>query len=269
MSWSGPLSKEIAEALRNWLPLCLQHVKPYFTPEDIEKGRRWDTEIARELERANLGIICLTPDNIERPWILFEAGALSKSLAKSKVCPLLFNIQPSEVVGPLSAFQAAEFIQEDFKSLITDINETAGDERLNQTYLENSFQKWWPDLKEEIDDILASYQDVEVKEKRPSRDILEEILELTRRNARNQENEGIPVVALLKLGHAIETLGSQIDWRQVDPLTLGILRQALQGLSSQPGLPALVREKLTVLNKTESCHEDDDSSILDEEEIPF
>ena len=38
ISWSGDLSKKIAEELRFWLPAVLQFVKPYFTPNDIEKG---------------------------------------------------------------------------------------------------------------------------------------------------------------------------------------------------------------------------------------
>ena len=80
ISWSGPLSQKLGEALRNWLPSALQFVKPYFSPEDIEKGAKWGSEIAKELETSNIGVICLTRDNTEKPWILFEAGALSKSL---------------------------------------------------------------------------------------------------------------------------------------------------------------------------------------------
>jgi hypothetical protein len=35
ISWSGELSKQLAQALRDWLPSALQYVKPYFTPADI------------------------------------------------------------------------------------------------------------------------------------------------------------------------------------------------------------------------------------------
>jgi len=40
LSWSGPQSKELAEAIRDWIPVVLQAVTPYFTPSDIEKGTR-------------------------------------------------------------------------------------------------------------------------------------------------------------------------------------------------------------------------------------
>ena len=74
ISWSGDLSRKLGEALREWLPAALQYVKPYFSPEDIQKGTKGDTEIARQLESADIGVICLTLDNLEKPWILFEAG---------------------------------------------------------------------------------------------------------------------------------------------------------------------------------------------------
>ena len=46
ISWGGNLSKRLAEEIKNWLPSVLQFVKPYFTPEDIEKGTRWESNIA-------------------------------------------------------------------------------------------------------------------------------------------------------------------------------------------------------------------------------
>ncbi|WP_161594629.1 hypothetical protein [Marimonas lutisalis] len=40
ISWSGATSKRIAEELRGWIPATLQFAKPYFTPDDIEKGSK-------------------------------------------------------------------------------------------------------------------------------------------------------------------------------------------------------------------------------------
>ena len=90
ISWSGQPSKRLGEALRDWLPGVLQLVTPYFTPSDIEKGTLWSTDIAKELSESQVGILCVTRDNIHSDWLLFEAGALSKSLEKSHVCPVLF-----------------------------------------------------------------------------------------------------------------------------------------------------------------------------------
>ena len=51
ISWSGPTSNRIALAFRDWLPCVLQTVDPYVSSEDIEKGRRWSADIAKELGR--------------------------------------------------------------------------------------------------------------------------------------------------------------------------------------------------------------------------
>jgi len=78
ISWSGKDSSKFGEALRDWLPAVLQFVKPYFTPSDIEKGARWNSEIAKELESSKMGIICVTRENLHSDWVLFEAGALAR-----------------------------------------------------------------------------------------------------------------------------------------------------------------------------------------------
>jgi hypothetical protein len=105
ISWSGNLSKSLAEILRQWLPAVIQAIKPYYTPDDITKGARWTTEISKELEESSIGILCLTRDNLEAPWIMFEAGALSKKMDKSKVCPILFGVESTDIQGPLIQFQ--------------------------------------------------------------------------------------------------------------------------------------------------------------------
>src|ERR1051326_1201012 len=78
ISWSGPLSQKLAAMLRVWLPSVIQVVKPYYSPDDINKGTRWAAEISKELEESQVGLLCITPDNLYSPWIMFEAGALSK-----------------------------------------------------------------------------------------------------------------------------------------------------------------------------------------------
>ncbi|MBE3038160.1 MAG: toll/interleukin-1 receptor domain-containing protein [Chloroflexi bacterium] len=183
ISWSGDLSRKLGEALRNWLPATLQYVKPYFSPDDIEKGAKWNSEIAKELETSNVGVICLTQDNTEKPWILFESGALSKTLDKARVCTLLFNLDAADVKGPLTSFQATRFVREDFKRLVSTINNTAGDGKLENSVLESVFDMWWPRLEEQVAEILKTHDKGTKRERRPERDILEEILDLTRMNA--------------------------------------------------------------------------------------
>lgn len=190
ISWSGDLSKKLAEEVRLWLPGVLQFVKPYFTPNDIEKGTRWSTEIASELESSNAGIICLTKDNINKPWILFEAGALSKNFGKSNVCTILFNLDNADLTGPLTSFQATRFDKTDFKKLLTTINNTGSDTKLESAVLNDVFEMWWPKLETKINEILKNHTVAENANVRSDREILEEVLDLTRVNSKRSPRRG-------------------------------------------------------------------------------
>lgn len=190
ISWSGELSKKLAEEFRIWLPGVLQFVKPYFTPNDIEKGTRWSTDIASELESSNAGIICLTKDNLNKHWILFEAGALSKNFGKSNVCTILFNLDSADFSGPLTSFQATKFDKADFKKLLVTVNNTGGDAKLDSTLLNDVFEMWWPKLEARINDILIRHVESSPNTLRSERKILEEVLELTRINTKRIPRRG-------------------------------------------------------------------------------
>ena len=242
LSWSGELSRKLADALRGWLPSALQSVKPYFTPEDIEKGSKWGPEISKELESSNIGIVCLTRDNTEKPWILFEAGALSKSIQQSHVCTLLFDLEPTDIKGPLTSFQATKFSKDDFKKLVLTINSSAGDLRLDATVMDTVFEMWWPKLEAQVAGILKSHGMESKPAKRSERDILEELLELSRMNAaragRPSRISAQPVIDLMDGLEELElVLGPQNS--DVSRRIRGRLDKPLRFLCMEAGIPEI------------------------------
>ncbi|MBQ7718172.1 MAG: toll/interleukin-1 receptor domain-containing protein [Clostridia bacterium] len=188
ISWSGTRSKQIALILRDWLPTVIQALEPFVSSEDIEKGARWNTEIAQELNESTFGIICVTKDNLSAPWLNFEAGALSKTIDNSYVAPLLFDVKPSELKGsPISQFQSTSFTIEDMKRLIETLNTAAGN-CLNTSRLNKAFELCYPDLEKTIKELREKpcEKDEETEQTPNSLDsnILEELLETARNTQR-------------------------------------------------------------------------------------
>jgi hypothetical protein len=189
ISWSGSTSHKVAVVLRDWLPSVIQSIEPYVSSEDIDKGTRWSTDIAGELHASTYGLVCLTADNIYAPWINFEAGALGKSIDKSRVSPFLFRIKRSEVEGPILQFQSTIFEKVDVLKLLKSINSACGQDALEEVRLEKAFDVWWPDLERQlhaIPEMPTELKKESSEQKTAGADqnsrVLEELLELTRNN---------------------------------------------------------------------------------------
>jgi hypothetical protein len=161
LSWSGKTSREVAQAFHDWLPFVIQAVKPFMSTGDIDKGKRWSDVLSTELNETAYGILFITPDNFDKPWIHFEAGALSKAVEKAYVSPVLFNIDPARLVGPLSQFQATINDPDDILRLLSSVNNRLPeDQRLSFDVLNREFELLWPDLKKRLDK-AAETQDLE------------------------------------------------------------------------------------------------------------
>lgn len=181
ISWSGDLSKSYAEVLRKWLPCVLQAIQPYFSASDIDKGSRWASEISKELESSAVGVICLTRENLNAPWIMFEAGALTKALSASKVTPLLFDgLSPTDIQGPLSQFQSAIFSKKEIKKLIHSLNKSLGESALDAGMVDESIEIWWPRLNEDISSIPTDKHHEDEFYQRDERSLMKETLQLVR-----------------------------------------------------------------------------------------
>ncbi len=181
ISWSGDLSHRVAEALRTWLPMMIQSVEPYLSSEDTYTGVRWHDTVARELEASNYGILCVTRENVDKPWMNFEAGALSKLVEKSRVSPFLADIKPVEITGPLMQFQATIYNYSGTLRLVKSINSIA-DSPLPEVLIDRQFKSLWEDLQRPVDQAVKEYSRVSQVDKpqRSAEDMLSELLALTR-----------------------------------------------------------------------------------------
>jgi hypothetical protein len=180
VSWSGTRSRKVAEFLKEWLPCVLQAVKPWISTKDLDRGTVWFRDIYERLKEMSLGIVCLTHENKDRPWVLFEAGALAKGLEKSRVCTFLVDLKPKDVGDPLAQFNHTTPDRDSVLALLSTLNGALDGERLEPQILERTFATFWPQFEKEFAACLENTDPaVEVKP-RPAEDLLAEILENTR-----------------------------------------------------------------------------------------
>ena len=173
ISWSGERSGAVARALHGWLPLVLHYVKPWLSEVDISAGARWADDVAKELEASNFGIICLTPENVGSPWVLFEAGALAKSIPDSRVIPLLLDLDFSDITGPLAQFQAKKLDKSGVREVVDSINNAAGIS-VPETQVQELFNALWPKFEKAVASIPESSSPA--TRTRPQAEILEDLV---------------------------------------------------------------------------------------------
>ena len=93
ISWSGDLSQRVAEILDNYLPAMIKDLKTFLS-RHIQSGSRWNLELMKELSESNFGILCLTSENLNSAWLLFEAGALTKHV-EGRACSFYWRVKAS------------------------------------------------------------------------------------------------------------------------------------------------------------------------------
>jgi hypothetical protein len=181
MSWSGDRSREVAKLLDYWVKCVVQASRPWISTSGIDSGSIWFNQISSELQDTTFGIICLTKENKEAPWILFEAGALAKGLASSRVCTFLIDLQTKDIRDPLAQFNHTLPNSDSMWKLISTLNGSLPEpSRLDVVILKGVFETYWPQFEEKFAAILKTYPETTVVEPRKQEDILTEILESTR-----------------------------------------------------------------------------------------
>ena len=175
ISWSGVHSQKVANILKDWLKQVLQASNPWVSDQDIHSGSRWFIELSNNLDSTSVGIICLTRDNLEKPWIMFEAGALAKDMERSLVCSFLIDLKSEDIpaTNPLSQFQHTVPTKESILHLIRTINNYS-DRKLEESVLEKIFHVYWPIFEDAYSKILDSMKNEEKKkeEKKGNKDSL-------------------------------------------------------------------------------------------------
>ena len=124
IGWSGDRSRLVSGGLKSLLEYTFEGID-VFVSDYIEPGEAWGPRLQTELEQSEFGILCLTAENFEAPWLLFEAGAMAKKFesSRTRVVPYLIDTLPEgSVRSPLSQFQQVHADREGTLFLVKSIN---------------------------------------------------------------------------------------------------------------------------------------------------
>ena len=190
LSWSGHRSHEVAKALSIWIKKVIQSADPWIS-SDMERGVKWLKELGKSLDEHTIGIFCVTPGNKETPWLLFEAGAMSKHLGdEGRVIPYLLDFHsPSDLKAPLGQFNACLADESGTWQLVQTLNSHA-EYPQGETDLRETFGLRWPSLTDQLDAIRKSVT-TGSPARRSDGEKLDELLEVVRKMSREMANAAL------------------------------------------------------------------------------
>jgi hypothetical protein len=229
LSHSGDRSKALALALRDFIRKLLPPIDPWIST-GIEGGLRWEPELASNLRSADIGIVCITADNMERPWLQFESGALSQKL-DGRVCTVLLDVAKGQVPPPLGQFQHTLADKDGLRELLNTINSYAAkiDEKPRlPSDLTEIFDMLWPQLDTTIQSLRT--QAVATTQTRPLDEMIAEVLEIVRDLARGRDRETLDEVThdILVRRLLMEKLRRNADAEAAGHATAAAVGQAIR-----------------------------------------
>jgi len=150
VSWSGDLSREVAETLSSFLQHVVRGIDTFVSVHNIEAGDRWEARLDAELAEAQHAVVCVTRSNQNAPWLNYEAGALAKSLGRSRVIPYTIGLRAGELLeGPIGRFQAVASDEAGTWTLVRTLNQLSPKPQ-SEAFVREDFELWWPRLHEKL-----------------------------------------------------------------------------------------------------------------------
>lgn len=164
ISFARENSKEIAKALKNVLETKVFagfNLECFVSDLDIASGEDWWIKIRKELKSCKMGILCITKENLNAPWIYYEAGAMvAQNLS---VIPLLISCDFQALSSTPIKNQATNFYdQAKFLEMLCIIKRKMGFNTLTDDQVKTLGKVAYSNLKTELEPVLSKLRDMRV-----------------------------------------------------------------------------------------------------------
>lgn len=221
LSWSGPVSHDVAVLLKRWLRTVIQATNPWMSEEDIAPGSLWFSAISDEISDSNYGVICVTKENLSAPWLLWEAGALYRGFNDTQlVVPLLINVDKADLGPPLNHFQVIDATDKaDVTRMLKGINSNKVlAHPISEEILETQINHYWQELQNGIAEAIEAHhpavKDLSTGNVRTFREAADRFLD---------EQKGGP--SFVRDRHALRRVGPYINNLPLNKITNSALAQ--------------------------------------------
>ena len=122
VSWSG--DSRIPEALKGALSAAFgDDFSIFVSSVSIPIGEEWFPKIKSILSKSAFTIVCVTKDNLSKPWLYFESGAsvFHNTCEGKPLMVILFDVELPEK-SPLQHYNNVKWSKTGYKKLLNDIN---------------------------------------------------------------------------------------------------------------------------------------------------
>ena len=153
ISWSGLMSKNLANELHSFLSKVIPGIDFFVSSADIKNGQSWLEVIKDEIVECDAAILCIYKENLESPWLNFEAGGVYFGGRQQSLYPFVFEHTDEGSRGPVSHLQSSSFSRNTLWEAVDELSKLTAT-RISQE-VQLSFNENWPDLEKSIDKALS------------------------------------------------------------------------------------------------------------------
>lgn len=164
LSWSGKNEKEIALHIKAMLETYYE-VSVFVSDEDIGgQERGWRDSIIENIKKSGYGVVCISPLNRNRPWLLYEAGALEGHLKFKNVSILSLGLPHDLVPSPLKGKQVRVLDKKGYEAFLNDFTKGIKGLTIRKKFTESSWKSFSKKIKPYLDSIKNEYETLNSEE---------------------------------------------------------------------------------------------------------